>query len=100
MRRIGGFAMNLDRQPGELLSIFLRQFALLRKKLVGALELGQPDRGADVGHPIIIANHIVPVFAMIGQSLPAKVSGSLGELAVIADDHSTFSGRDRLVSEK
>ena len=60
-----------QRQPGESLRSYHSGYQSRRRQdLVRMFELRNADGGADVGHAIVVADRIVPVFA--GQTAPGE----------------------------
>src|SRR6266550_3137185 len=92
--------MDFHRNAGKFLAIALHQLPFPSDELARAFELRQTDRRANVGHAVVVADDIVPVFPMIGEALSLEVSGAFEERLVIGHDHAAFARGDRLVAEE
>ncbi|MNZ94673.1 hypothetical protein D3C78_1137870 [compost metagenome] len=78
----------------------LRNLALLRDDSAGPFDLGKSDRRADIGHPIIERQHVVPVLPRAGNALILQVAGAAEHGFVLRDNHPAFAGGDGLVAEE
>ena len=65
-----------------------------------SIELREADGGADVRHAEIEADHIMPVFPVVGEPLPAQLQRLPVQGRVGGHHHPALAGRDGLVSEE
>src|SRR5262249_26587151 len=92
--------MQLHRQAGKVGLVAFRQPALSIDEIVGPRQLSQPDGRTDVRHPVVVANHVVPVFAVHRKSLALEMAYPLEKGLVVGRDHSALTGRNGLVAVK
>src|SRR5579885_213472 len=77
-------------QPGNL--------ALTCQETFDLFQLRQAQRRADVRHPIVVADYVVPVLTVRGQSLSFEMYSPRVQRLVVRGHHPSFPGGDRLVA--
>jgi hypothetical protein len=93
-----GWDLNVIVDFGQILSILASDIPALIEKPVDLFELSEPNRGSDIGHPIVVPDDWKPVTAIWVHALASQEPQPVPKRRIRGRNHATFPGRQDLVA--